>query len=373
MAITIAIPKEVHLGEARVAIVPPVAEKLIKLGCAIAIETHAGDSSFLFNEAYKNVKIMPNAKELYNCADVVIKIQPPTEDEINNMKEGAILISTLYPHLHPQILQNLNKKKITSFALEMIPRISRAQSMDILSTQATIIGYKAVLIGADVSKIFLPMLSTAGGTIRPAKVLIIGAGVAGLQAIATAKRLGARVEAYDVRPETKEEVESLGAKFVQAEFTAKGEGGYARELSADEKQQQQLLLEKHIAESDLVITTAGVPGKKAPLIISQAMVEKMRAGAVIVDTMAENGGNCAFAKAGEQVIHNGVTIVGTKNIASSLAPNASEMFARNVLSFITPMIKNGTLQIDWNDQVFAESAATRDGQIVNANLKKLGG
>ena len=372
MPITIAIPKEIKLGEERVAIVPVVAEKLAKLGCNIAVETRAGEQSYLKDDAYKNAKVFQSASELYASGDVVIKVQPPTDAEISSMKEGSVLITTLYPHSRPAILKKLNEKKITCFALEMIPRISRAQSMDILSTQATVIGYKAVLIAANSSKLFFPMSSTAAGTMRPAKVLIIGVGVAGLQAIATAKRLGARVEAYDVRPETKQEAESLGAKFVQLEIDGKGEGGYARELTAEEKQQQQALLSKHIADSDFVITTAGVPGKPAPKIITAAMVEQMKPGSVIVDTMAEMGGNCELTKADEKIVHNGVIIVGPTNLASSLSVNASEMFAKNVLNFISPMIKNGELTIDWNDQVITDSAATHAGQTHNENLKKLG-
>lgn len=370
MPITIATPKE-HAGESRVGLVPVVADKFAKLGCSTAIETQAGASSYLTDGSYKNAAICQTANELYAKGDVVIKVQPPTDEEIDSMREGTVLISFLYPHLRPAILQKLCAKKITCFALEMVPRISRAQSMDVLSTQATVIGYKAVLLAANASKAFLPMSATAAGTMRPAKVLVIGAGVAGLQAIATAKRLGARVEAYDVRPETKLEVESLGAKFVQAEFTAAGEGGYARELTAEEKQKQQDLLAKHIADSDIVIATAGVPGRPAPRIISLSMVEAMKPGSVIIDTMAEMGGNCESAKAGEEIVHNQITIIGTKNIASALPVNGSEMFAKNVYNFISPMIKNGELNIDWNDQVIIGALATRDGQVTNENLKKL--
>lgn len=373
MPITIAVPKE-RPGETRVGIVPVVAEKFNKLACHIAIQLGLGAGSYIEDKVYKNAEVCQTAAELYAKGNVIIKVQPPTDEEISYMKEGATLISLLYPYTRPTILTKLCEKKITCFALEMIPRISRAQSMDVLSTQATVVGYKAVLIAANASKAFLPMSSTAAGTMRPAKVLIIGAGVAGLQAIATAKRLGARVEAYDVRPETKLEAESLGAKFVQADFTAAGEGGYARELTVEEKQQQQDLLAKHIADSDIVIATAGVPGKPAPRIISAAMVSAMKAGSVIVDTMAEMGGNCELTKAGEEVITaNQVTVIGTKNIASSLPINGSEMFAKNVYNFLSPMIKNGELNIDWHDQVVIGSLVTRDGQIVNENLKKLMG
>lgn len=371
MPTTIITPKEIKPGEDRVAMVPAVADKLSKSGIKVKIQRDLGVNMYIADSAFKDIDVVENVQELYAAGDVVVKVQPPTDEEISYMKDGAILISTLYPHTRPAILKKLCEKKITSFALEMVPRISRAQSMDILSSQATAIGYKAVLIAANSAKFFLPMSSTAAGTMRPASVLIIGAGVAGLQAIATAKRLGARVSAYDVRPETKQEVESLGAKFVEMEIKAVGEGGYARELTAEEKQKQQEMLAKHIAESDIVIATAGVPGKPAPKIISNAMVEKMKPGSVIVDTMAEMGGNCELSKAGQQIEHNGVVVVGTENIASSLAINTSEMFAKNVLNFITPMIKDGEINLDWEDEVISGSVATRDGNVVHDALKKL--
>lgn len=372
MPITIVTPKETKAGEARVGMVPSVAERLTKMGCQVAVQNGAGELSYIKDAAYKTAKIASTADDLYKSGDVVIKIQTPTDEEIEQMKAGTILISMLYPHLHPAILKKLCEKNITSFALEMVPRISRAQSMDILSTQATVIGYKAVIIAANVSKAFLPMSSTAAGTMRPAKVLVIGAGVAGLQAIATARRLGARVEAYDVRPETKQEVESLGAKFVEIPITAVGEGGYARELTAEEKQKQQELLAKTIAESDIVITTAGVPGKPAPKIITKAMVEAMKPGSVIVDTVAEMGGNCELTEPGAKIENNGVIIVGPINLPSSLPINASEMFAKNVLNFLTPMIdKSGELKIDWSDEVYIGSVVTKDGQIMKDNLKKI--
>lgn len=371
MPTTLVTPKEIKPGEDRVAMVPAVAEKLSKSGIKVKIQRDLGGNMYIADSAFKDVDVIENVQELYAAGDVVVKVQPPTDEEISYMKNGAILISTLYPHTRPAILKKLCEKKITAFALEMVPRISRAQSMDILSSQATAIGYKAVLIAANSARFFLPMLSTAAGTLRPASVLIIGAGVAGLQAIATARRLGARVSAYDVRPETKQEVESLGAKFVEMEIKAVGEGGYARELTAEEKQKQQEMLAQHIASSDIVIATAGVPGKPAPKIISKAMVEKMKPGSVIVDTMAEMGGNCELAKAGQHVEHNGVLVVGTENIASSLAINTSEMFAKNVLNFITPMLKDSEISLDWNDEVISGSVVTRDGNIIPDVLKKL--
>jgi len=255
--------------------------------------------------------------------------------------------------------------------MELVPRISRAQSMDALSSQAAVAGYKAVLIAADTLDRFLPMLTTAAGTIRPAQVLIVGVGVAGLQAIATAKRLGAVVEAYDVRSATREQVKSLGAKFIETGVSAEGQGGYARELTEEEKAKQQEVLEARIAVADAVITTAAIPGRRAPRIISRAAVERMKAGAVIVDIPAESGGNCELTRAGETVLHQGVKIVGPVNLAAQLAYHASEMYARNLLNFLKPAIdKSGSLAIDWNDEVFAQSCLTHDGAIKHEATRK---
>lgn len=370
MPITIVVPKEIKEGEDRVAMVPSVADKLSKLGIGVKIQQNAGKGSFLADSAYKSVEIVSDIKKLYPAGGMVIKIQPPTTEEIGLMKEGAILVSHLYPHTRPEVLKELCDKKITCFALEMVPRISRAQSMDVLSSQATVIGYKAVLLAAHYSKFFFPMVSTAAGTLRPANVLIIGVGVAGLQAIATAKRLGARVSAYDVRSAAKQEAESLGAKFVDTGVTAEAKGGYARELTAEEKQKQQEVLAKHITDSDVIISTAGVPGKPAPKIISKSMVKSMKPGSIIVDTMAEMGGNCEFSKAGENVEHNGVIIVGVKNLTSTMATPASEMFAKNVLNFVSPMFKEGEISLDWEDEVIKGSAVTHEGNVVHPVLKK---
>jgi NAD(P) transhydrogenase subunit alpha len=281
------------------------------------------------------------------------------------------LISFLYPHLNPIIVKKMLEKKITSFAMELVPRISRAQDMDALSSQATITGYKAVILAADNSKFFFPMLTTAAGSIRPAKVFIIGVGVAGLQAIATARRLGAQVSAYDVRPETKEQTESLGAKFLDTGVQATGEGGYARELTQEEKTKQADVLKKHIAACDVIITTAGVPGRPAPKILNTAMVESMKPGAVVVDIMADMGGNCELTKPGETVYHNDVAIIGPINIPSALAINASEMYARNLINLLSLMIKEGTLNLDWNDEIIAGSVVTHEGTIKNEPVKKL--
>lgn len=364
MPITIVIPREIQFGEERVAMTPGLVNRLTNLGLDVKIQQALGDSIYAKDADYKNAIPFYHVHELYALGDIAIKVQPPTEQEVEMMKDGAVLISFLYPHLNQGVVERLCRKHITSFAMEKIPRISRAQDMDALSSQATIAGYKAVLIAANTARFFFPMLSTAAGSIRPAKVLVIGVGVAGLQAIATAKRLGAIVEAYDVRPETKEQVESLGARFVQVGITAQGTGGYARELTEEEKQQQRTILAKHVASNDVIITTAGVPGRAAPKIIYQDMIEAMKPGSVIVDIMAESGGNCDLVRAGETINHNGVTIVGAKNLYSSLAINASEMYARNILNLLNLMLKDGQLNLDWNDEVLKGCVVTRDGSVI---------
>jgi len=356
---TIVIPKELTPDEKRVAITPALIKRLKDLKLDVKIESGAGEGIDASDEAFA-AEICANAQTLYAVGDLIFKVQPPTLAEVALMKPGAILISFLYPHLNPELIKKLAAKNITSFAMELIPRISRAQDMDVLSSQATIAGYKAVLIAANTCKFFFPMLTTAAGSIKPAKVLVIGVGVAGLQAIATARRLGAMVSAYDVRQAAKQEAESLGAKFLDLGITAAGTGGYARELTSEEKSQQQAALAKHLALQDVIITTAGVPGKPAPRIITKAMVEAMKPGAVIVDIMAEMGGNCELTKIGT-VVHGKVTIVGTKNIFSSLAINASEMYARNLLNFLNLIVKDGTINCDWNDEIIKGCAVRHDG------------
>jgi NAD(P) transhydrogenase subunit alpha len=282
-----------------------------------------------------------------------------------------VVIGFMQAHARLAEVRALRDRRITSFAMELVPRISRAQSMDALSSQAAVAGYKAVLIAANTLDRFLPMLTTAAGTIRPAQVLIVGVGVAGLQAIATARRLGAVVEAYDVRSATKEQVKSLGAKFIETGVSAEGQGGYARELTAEEKARQQEVLEARIALADAVITTAAIPGRPAPRIISRAAVERMKAGAVIVDIPAESGGNCELTRAGETVLHQGVKIVGPVNLPAQLAYHASEMYARNLLNFLKPALdKSGALAIDWQDEVFAQSCLTHDGAIRHESTRK---
>jgi NAD(P) transhydrogenase subunit alpha len=296
-------------------------------------------------------------------ADVVLTVQPLSVAQIQKLKPTAVVVGYMQPHARLAEVRALRDRGITAFAMELVPRISRAQSMDALSSQAAIAGYKAVLIAANQLQKFMPMLTTAAGTIRPAQVLVIGAGVAGLQAIATARRLGAVVEAYDVRSATREQVKSLGAKFVDTGVSADGAGGYARELTAEEKAAQQEVLDSRIAAADAVITTASVPGRPAPKIISRAAVERMRAGSVVVDVAAEQGGNCELTRPGEVIEHQGVSIVGAVNLPAALAYNASEMYSRNLLNFLKPALQKGELVIDWSDEVFAQACLTTGGEI----------
>ena len=370
MSIRLGVPKEIEQGERRVALVPAVADRFIKLGVELLLETGAGTGSHQTDASFKGVTILPDAASLYQQADVILKIQPPNESEIEQMNAGAVVVGMMLPHRYPERVAKLRDHKITSFAMELVPRISRAQSMDILSSQAAIAGYKAALMAADRCSGFFPMLTTAAGTIRPAKVLVIGAGVAGLQAIATAKRLGAMVEGYDVRSATREQVQSLGAKFVDTGVSAEGSGGYARELTDEEKKQQQDVLDQHIMAADAVITTAAIPGRAAPKIIRKEVVEQMKPGAVIIDLAAEGGGNCEVTRAGEQIIHHDVVVYGPLNVPSELPVHASEMFSRNLLNFLSPMIQEGEFKPDWEDQVVADSTLTRDGEIKHAPTRE---
>jgi proton-translocating NAD(P)+ transhydrogenase subunit alpha len=371
MPIRIAVPKETAPGERRVACVPDVLARLTKLGAEVLLEKGAGSGAFIDDADFAGARLVDNAEALYPEADVVLTVQPPDDHAIDLMREGTIVLGFMAPYRYPERVARMRDRKITSLAMELVPRISRAQAMDALSSQASVAGYKAALMGASLTGRFLPMLTTAAGTIRPARVLIIGAGVAGLQAIATAKRLGAMVEAYDVRPATKQEVQSLGAKFVDVELKAEGTGGYARELTEEEKQRQQEVLAQHVATADVVISTAAVPGRLAPRIISAAMVERMKSGAVIVDLAAESGGNCELTRPGEQVVHGGVTIHGPLNVPSMLAMHASELYAKNLYNLLGIMIKDGALAPDWNDEVLRGSTLTHDGQIRHEPTREL--
>jgi len=370
MPVTIGALRESAPAETRVSLTPEVAEKLAKDGARVLVEHGAGERARFPDSLYKSVAWADTAAAVLGGADVLLTVQPLSVAQIEQLKPKAVVVGFMQPHARAAEVRALKERGITSFAMELVPRISRAQSMDALSSQAAIAGYKAVLIAASQLQKFFPMLTTAAGTIRPAQVLVIGAGVAGLQAIATAKRLGAVVEAYDVRSATREQVKSLGAKFVDTGVSAEGSGGYARELTAEEKARQQEVLDARIAAADAVVTTAAVPGRAAPKIISRAAVERMRPGSVVVDIAAEQGGNCELTRPGEVTEHQGVSIVGPVNLPASLAYNASEMYARNLLNFLKPALQKGELLIDWNDEVFAQACLTTDGAIRHEPTRK---
>ncbi len=374
MSISVAVPKETNAGELRVALVPETVTRLAKLGIKVLVEEGAGVGASYSDQAYQDAgaTLISDVRSLYQQADLVCKVQPPSYDEAGLLKSSSVLVTMLHSHRHPKLVLRLQDQNITTFAMELIPRITRAQSMDVLSSQATVAGYKGVLIAAELSHRFFPMLTTAAGTIRPAKVLILGAGVAGLQAIATARRLGAIVEAYDVRRATREQVESLGAKFLQVEMDAESEGGYARELTDEEKQHEQALLWRSVGEADVVVTTAQIPGREAPRLITTPMVDDMKAGAVIVDLAAESGGNCELTVPGEPVQHKGVTIYGPLNLFSSLAIHASDMYSRNIYSFIGVLgQEDNSLTFNWEDEILAGSVVTHNGEIKNQGVREL--
>jgi NAD(P) transhydrogenase subunit alpha len=372
MPVTIGVIRETAPGEARVAIVPEVARKLANAKARVLVEAGAaGRANIPDAELAGSATIVAGPGTVLAEAGVLLRVQPPSLAEAAALKPGSVVIGYLQPHLQHDLIRVFCERKITSFAMELVPRISRAQSMDALSSQAAVAGYKAVLLGAAALDKFLPMLTTAAGTIRPSLALVMGAGVAGLQAIATARRLGAIVEAFDVRAATKEQVESLGAKFVDTGVTADGAGGYARELTTEERQKQQSVVNDRVAKADLVITTAAVPGRPAPRLIDRATVERMKPGAVIVDLGADSGGNCELTRPGETVVHQGVTIIGLLNLAATVPRHASEMYARNLFNLLSPAIsKEGELAIDWSDEVFSGAVLTHDGTIRHEPTRK---
>ena len=371
MPIKITVARERAPGEHRVALVPETAKKFAALGATLSIEQSAGIESHFLDSDYAEVTTVPGLNEAYANATLILRVTPPSTAEIEAMPEGSVLIGLLKPYESKERLAALNARKITAFALELLPRISRAQSMDALSSQGACAGYQCGLIAAARCTKFFPMLTTAAGTIRPARALVIGAGVAGLQAIATCKRLGAMVEAYDVRAAAREQIESLGAKFVDTGVSADGTGGYARELSAEEKAQQAEKLAKAVAAADVVITTAAIPGKKAPVIVTKDMVARMKYGAIIVDMAAESGGNCELTQPGEHVIANDVNIHGPLNLPSRMPTHASELYAKNLYNFLSPWIKDGQLEFDWTDEVLAGTVLCRDGATVHATVKQV--
>ncbi len=369
MAVVVGVLAETAEGETRVALIPEVAAKLKALGARVLVERGAGEKAHFPDSLFKDVEFT-DAATILGSADVLFKVQPPTLAEVAALRAGSVIVGYMQAYARAELVKALKDRRITSFAMELVPRISRAQSMDALSSQASVAGYKGALIAANALERFLPMLTTAAGTIRPARILIIGAGVAGLQAIATAKRLGAVIEAYDVRSATRDQVKSLGAKFVETGVSAEGSGGYARELTPEERAKSQEVLDTRIAASHAVISTAAVPGRPAPRIISRAAVERMQPGAVIVDLAAEQGGNCELTQAGQSITHHGVLILGPMNVPASLPYHASEMYARNLFNLIKPAIPKGDLAIDWSDEVFAGAVLTHDGQIKHEATRK---
>ena len=369
MYVNVAVLKETHPHERRVALTPSVAPKLIKLGAKLHMQTGAADAIRLSEAAYKDVVFIANRKDLVADADVVLAVQPPALDVIDAMKPGAILICFIYAGQQPALVQRLLDRKITCFAMETLPRITRAQSMDALSSQSALAGYYSVQLGATHLRRVLPKITSAAGAIGPAKVLVMGLGVAGLEALATAHRLGAVTEGYDVRPETQEQALSLGATFVETGVDARGKGGYARELTPEEKTKVAAVLTKHIQEADLIITTAAVPGRKSPKLISKAQVAGMKAGAVIVDLSAEGGGNCEDTVPGETAEIGAVTIVAPLNVPSLLAEDASELYAKNQFNLLALMMKDNIVVIDWDDEILAKTALTHDGKLMNETVK----
>jgi H+-translocating NAD(P) transhydrogenase subunit alpha len=370
----LAVAKEVEVGERRVALIPDTVARLVKQGLEVWVEAGAGEGAFFTDAAYESAgaTIISDAATLWGGADVLLKVSPPTEHEIHWLQEGATLISFLNPLADPVRVEKLAHRGVTAFSMELIPRTTRAQSMDALSSQRSVAGYKAVLLAAAALPKYFPMLTTAAGTIAPAKVLIIGAGVAGLQAIATARRLGAVVEAYDIRPVAKEEVQSLGAKFIEVKLDedTQGTNGYAKEISAAAKQKAQEVLAEHIKASDVVITTAQVPGKKAPVMVTEEMVSQMKPGSVIVDIAADQGGNCACTEPGKDIVRHGVTILGPMNLPASVPVHASQLYAKNVLTLVQYLVKDGAIGLNFSDDIISDTCITHAGEIRNQRVKE---
>jgi NAD(P) transhydrogenase subunit alpha len=366
----IAVLRESAAGERRVALDPGAVERLVKLGCTVNLQSQAGASAGFPDQLYSAAEIVETAAQATKSADVVLKVMPPSASEVPLLKKGMVLICFMHPHRNHELVGQLADAGINTFAMELIPRISRAQAMDALSSQATVSGYKAALIAAELSPRLFPMLTTAAGTIRPSQVVVIGAGVAGLQAIATSRRLGAQVEAYDIRSAAKEQVESLGAKLIDTGVSAEGTGGYARELSDEEKQRQSDVLALHIASAHAVISTASVPGRPAPKIITRAMVEAMPSGAVVIDLAAENGGNCELTVPGETIHHGDKIVHGPLNLASSAPVHASEMYARNIINLLNLMIEDNELSMKYEDDIVAGCMLTHAGSVTHAATRE---
>jgi NAD(P) transhydrogenase subunit alpha len=372
----ISIPKETIHDETRVAATPQSVKELIKAGYEVNIETGAGTSSFISDDNFKNAgaNIVNTTNELFKDSDIIIKVAAPTSDEIELMPKDSILVSFFQPTIELEKVKSISNKNITGLSMHLVPRTTLAQKMDALSSQANIAGYKAVLMGSSHMNVYMPLLMTAAGTIRPAKVLILGAGVAGLQAIATAKRLGAQVEAFDVRPEVKEQVESLGAKFVEVSSESDdgvGEGGYAKETSDEYKQKQQELIKEHISKADMVVTTALIPGRKAPILIGKDVVELMKPGSVIMDLAAENGGNCEVTEKDKIITHRDIIVDGTSNIPATMPVHASELYAKNISALVLYMTKENNLNLDMGDEIISGSTFTHEGTITHEPTRNL--
>ncbi|MFZ1127197.1 Re/Si-specific NAD(P)(+) transhydrogenase subunit alpha [Methanoregula sp.] len=364
--IVIAVPRELTFGEQRVATVPDAVRNFTKSGCEVRVEHDAGAGAYYPDAAFEaaGAKIMPERAMLLDGARIVLRVQPPTATDVEALEEGTIVIGFMNPANNLEAIKRMRDRKITAFALELVPRISRAQSMDALSSQATAGGYVAVILGAENCPKFLPMLTTAAGTIRPSTVLVLGAGIAGLMAIATAKRLGALVEAYDVRRAAGEQVRSLGAKFLELEINAEGQGGYARELTPEEKAKEQEMVSAAVARADIVITTAAIPGRRAPVLVTRETVATMHPGAVIIDMAAETGGNCELTQAGKTIHEHGVTIIGPQNLPARVPFHASQMYAKNLQSFLSLLIdKDGALVTGFTDEILAASLLVHAGQV----------
>ena len=370
MALVIGVIGELADGELRTALVTEAAKKYLALGVHLAVERLSGLPSHYKDEDYEGIDWKQSATEVFAEASLFLMVQAPSLEVIARLPQGAVLLGLLRPYESRERLDALNARSITSLAMELVPRISRAQSMDALSSQAACAGYQCALIAAARSTKFFPMLTTAAGTIRPARVVVIGAGVAGLQAIATSRRLGAMVEAYDVRSAAREQIESLGAKFIDTGVTAEGVGGYARELTPEEVAAQREKLAKALSMADCIICTAAVPGRKAPVIVTKEMIARLKFGAIIVDMAAESGGNCELTVPGEHVVRNDVHIHGPLNLPSRMPTHASEMYAKNLFNLLSPFIKGGELQLDYQDEVIAGTLLTYQGQVVNANVRK---
>jgi H+-translocating NAD(P) transhydrogenase subunit alpha len=354
----IGVPRESAEGERRVALVPKIVERLRALGLEVVVESGAGDGAMITDQDYE--KAGATIGDPWP-ADVVVKVNPPTADETSLLKPGSVLIGFLAPRSQPEVVERLRLANVTAFAVEAIPRISRAQVMDALSSQANVAGYKSVLLAASESTRFFPMMTTAAGTVKPATLLVLGVGVAGLQALATAKRLGAKPTGYDVRPEVADQVRSVGAQWLDLGIDAAGEGGYARELTDAERAQQQTALEQAITKFDVVITTALVPGRPAPRLVTAAAVEGMKPGSVVIDLAGETGGNCELTEPGQTVVKHGVTIASPLNLPATMPEHASELYAKNVTALLELLITDGALAPDFDDEVVAASCVTREG------------